>query len=141
MLTDHYVPGMRRILTRHGGLINDVGDIRFIFGLGNVDMFEGFGGVLYPPGCIDDCFEPFVRWAVQDPDCRKSDDMVLSYYFRRKGFEILLANNPSEEIPFLPTGFQHYSGEADALSVVDGGHIEKYRRVFKYLKGNAQLMG
>jgi hypothetical protein len=134
LLLDHYSADNRRILTRHGGLLSEDGDIKFLYGTCPVDMFEGFGGVLYPPNCIDDDFEPFVRSVVQDPDCRKSDDLVLSHYFKRKGFEILLVNNPTDDIPFMPTGFQPYSSGPDALSVVDGGHIAKYKRVYRHLR-------
>lgn len=133
LLVDHYNPAVRRILTRHGGLLNCDGSINFLYGVCPVDMFEGFAGVLYPPNCICDEFEPFVRSVVEDPDSRKSDDVVLSYYFKKKGFEILLVNNPTDEVPFMPTGFQEYSSGPDALSVVDGGHIAKYQRVYKYL--------
>lgn len=134
LLVDQFVPGVRRIITRHGAFLSGDGDIDFRYGLYPVDMFEGFGGVLYPPCCISDDFEEYVVSVIENPDCRKSDDMVLSHYFRKKGFEILLVNNPTEEIPFMPTGFQEYSSGSDALSVVDGGHIAKYKRVFKHLR-------
>jgi hypothetical protein len=126
----------KRILTRHGGYFAENGDITFTYGAGPVHMLEGFGGVLYPPDCISDDFESYVRTTCQNEDCRMSDDLVLSYYFRKHNVEIYLYNKPSDTIPFIPTGFQSYAA-VDALSRQNGGHKVRYRRVQKLLNDSA----
>lgn len=133
LLASHVSPGEKRILTRHGGLVAEGGSIDFVYGVMPVDMLEGFGGVLYPTNCIDDDFEAYCRTMIENTDCRKSDDILLSFYFRKRGVEILLANQPTDDVPFMPSGFQPYATASDSLSAVDGGHLEKYKRVYAYL--------
>jgi hypothetical protein len=129
-----HLPGQRRILTRHGGLVKPDGSIVFMFGQCEVSMFEGFGTVLYPPACVGDDFLEYVEGTADNVDCRKSDDVVLSFYFSARRMPIYLCNSPSETEPFYPTGWLPHARERDALSLQDGGHEERYRRVFEFLK-------
>lgn len=119
LLTRHCRPDQRRILTRHGGTIDAEGNVTFNYGLMRVSMFEGFGGVLYPPGCIGDDFLDYVKRTSENDDCRKSDDMVLSLYFAARGIEIFLCNSPTRDEPFMPGGSQPYSG-VNSLNREDG---------------------
>ena len=124
----------RRILTRHGGFFQPDGSIVFMYGDLEVSMFEGFGTVLYPPGCIGPDFPDYVTMASGNLDCRKSDDVVLSFYFLSRGVPIYLCNRPSDTEPFYPTGWLPHAREQDALSRQDGGHVERYKRVFQFLR-------
>jgi hypothetical protein len=133
LLLVRHDPNKKRILTRHGGNFKDDGSIQFMYGDATVDMFEGYGGVLYPPDCIFDDFDDYVKTTSQNLDCRKSDDLVLSYYFRMKRIAIYLFNRPYAETPWMPTGIQPYSNDQHALSLIDGGHLERYKRVHRYL--------
>jgi hypothetical protein len=90
LLVQAHDPRKRRILTRHGGKINDDGTVDFWYGEADVCMFEGLGGVLYPPACIGDDFLEYVITTSQNEHCRRCDDMVLSVYFRSNGIPIHL---------------------------------------------------
>ena len=48
-------------------------------------MFEGFGGVLYPPACIGEDFLKYLTVTSANADCRKNDDIVLAMYFSSHG--------------------------------------------------------
>jgi hypothetical protein len=138
-----------RILTRHGGNARPDGSIQFIYGDGEVSMFEGFGGVLYPPGCIAEDFADYVRMTSENAECRISDDVVLSFYFNSRGIPIFIHNRPTDAVPFLPTGWQSYSDEKDALRQQNDGHLERYKRVYEHLrsvfgsarKNDSQIVG
>jgi len=125
-----------KILTRHGGTVGSDGKLSFKYGEMPVTFFEGFGTVLYPPGCIGSDFLGYIERTSDYPDCRKSDDIVLSYYFALKGAPIFLCNSPSEEEPFYPTGGLAFSQDKDALMRQDGGHLARYGRALEYLRSN-----
>ncbi|WP_161633545.1 FkbM family methyltransferase [Mesorhizobium erdmanii] len=123
-----------RILARHGGDFNSDGSITFKFGQTQVSMFEGFGTVLYPPACIGDDFQEYVKETSKDVDCRQSDDVVLSLYFSSRQLPIFIWNSPSEIEPFYPTGSLPHSSEKDAIHLQSGGNLERYKRVLSVLK-------
>jgi hypothetical protein len=123
----------RRILARHGGIFQPDGSITYMFGEIEVSMFEGFGTVLYPPACIGEDFLEYVKVTSENIDCRQSDDVVLSLYFSSRRLPIYLCNRPSKTEPFYPTGWLPHSSDKDALSSQDGGHLERYKRVFEFL--------
>ncbi len=95
-----------------------------------MSFFEAFGGVLYPPGCIGSDFEQYVSITSQNEDCRKSDDIVLSMYFSKRNVEMYLYNKPTDEHPYMVSGWLPHS-KYDALSA--GGHSDKYGRVFRFV--------
>jgi hypothetical protein len=125
-------PQQHRILTRHGGKCKSDGTVEFWYGDLEIDMFEGFGGVLYPPDCIGDDFASYVAATSGNADCRSSDDMVLSLYFRRRGIPIHLYNLP-DDAPWMNTGWLPHA-EADALRIAVGGdYAPIYQRVIEFV--------
>jgi hypothetical protein len=133
MLCRCHRPEEIRILCRYGGNFNPDGSIAFMFGRLEVQMFEGFGTVLYPPACVGEDFAEYLKITSDNSDCRLSDDVVLSFYFFARRIPIYLCNSPSETEPFDLAGALPYSREKDALSFQDGGHLQRYKRVFNFL--------
>ena len=123
-------PGKRRVLTRYGGNLRDDGTLQNLFGSLEVTFLEGFGGVLYPPSCIQDDFARFLEIVSQSPDCRMSDDIVLSLYFNKSNTPIFLHNPQSEIVPYMVSGWLPHS-KLDALSA--DGHAERYKRVYQFI--------
>jgi hypothetical protein len=125
----------------HGTLnFNSDGSITFMFGKFEVEMFEGFGTVLYPPACIGEDFLEYLRIASENADCRLSDDVVLSFYFSSRRIPIYLCNSPSATEPFYPTGSLAYSNEKDALGLQASGHLPRYKRVREFLSTRFPLV-
>jgi len=130
------------IWSRHGGTLDAADNISFWQGERDVDMFEGFGGIVYPPGTLNNAaeFAEYVARTSANADCRLSDDIVLSYYFRevrQPALRIMMSNNPTSECPFMPTVWQPYSSEPQSLCKQGfGGHIPRYRWVREFLKTN-----
>lgn len=131
LLLQGYRDGHQRILTRYGGALNDGADFQNWFGEGRVTFIEGFGGVLYPPGCVQPGFMDYIRATSSSDDCRRSDDVVLSMYFNQVGIEMYLYNKPSDRVPYMVEGWLPHTRN-DALS--EGGHRERYGRVVKFIK-------
>jgi len=132
LLACNYQVGNKKILTRYGGAINSGHDFQSRFsGEGPVTFLEGFGGVLYPPGCIGFDFAEYVKSTSFNEDCRRSDDIVLSMYFNKRGVEMYFYNNPSNETPYMVDGWQPHT-LVDPLCDITG-HNEKYGRVFTYI--------
>jgi hypothetical protein len=124
-------PNRYRILARHGGTIKPDGSVQFLYGTAEVSMFEGFGGVLYPPDCVGDDFATYVAATSANTDCRSMDDMVLSLYFKRRGVPIYL--NRPKEAPYIPSGGLPYA-KADALRLSIGGDWQPiYKRIIAYV--------
>jgi hypothetical protein len=125
-------PNKYRILSRHGGGIDADGNVQMWYGASEVSMFDGFGGVLYPPDCTGDDFDTYVKATSANPDCRSSDDMVLSLYFRQRGVPIYLYNKP-DEAPFMNPGWMPYA-KNDALRLSVGGDWKPiYKRVINFV--------
>jgi len=132
LLVSKYQVGNNRILTRYGGAINNGHDFQSRFsGEGSVTFLEGFGGVLYPPGCIGSDFEEYVKSTSLNEDCRRGDDIVLSMYFNKRGVEMYFYNNPSRETPYMVDGWLPHT-LVDPLCDASG-HNEKYGRIFTYI--------
>jgi glycosyltransferase involved in cell wall biosynthesis len=128
-------PDKRRILTRYGGKLGSDGTVQFWFGEAEVTMFEGFGGVLYPPACIGGDFLEYLTVTSANDDCRKNDDIVLAMYFNSHGLPIYLYNRPSEDAPYMVPGKLAHS-EQDALKQT--GHSDNYKRIFAFVKALQQ---
>jgi len=128
-----YRPSHKQILCRYGGVIGPDGTINFQYGETPVTMFEGFGTVLYPPECIGDDFPQYVEEVSLNPDCRISDDVVLSHYFTTRGIQIFLCHSASGDEPWLPRDTLPHASEGQALHLQSGGHLDRYKRVYQIL--------
>jgi hypothetical protein len=135
LLWRHHQDGERCILTRHGGHYEADDDIHHRTGHGTVDMLEGFGGVLYPPCIVEDDFLDFVNAAIENPDCRANDDVVLSYYFRERDVPIVLHNSRANGDPYKPPApcWMPYADAPDALKERVRGDPGHYKRALAYL--------
>ena len=97
-----------------------------------LDFFEGYGSVLYPPRITGPDFAGFIEKAAGSLDCRKSDDVVLSYYFRSRSHFVKALRRAS----FEPLD---YGLTAQALQKQDDGHPVRYKRVMAWLQANSTL--
>ena len=104
LLCSVYDPDKRRILTRYGGALETDGTVLYVSGEAEVTRLAGFGGVLYPPGCIGEDFQEYLSVTSANADCRKNDDIVLTMYFNAHKMPIYLYNCPSDETPFWVPG-------------------------------------
>jgi hypothetical protein len=123
-------PTKRRILARYGGNLGAGGTVESWYGEGEVTMLEGFGGVLYPPACVGEDFLDYLTTTSASVDCRKNDDIVLAMYFARHGMPMYLYNKPTEDTPYMVSGWLPHS-ERDAL--VDTDHAENYKRIYAFV--------
>lgn len=98
------------------------------FMLENLKVFEGFGSVLYPPACIKEDFLEYLEITSALPDCRVSDDVILSNYFCNVK-QVKIYNNENIHRHILP-----YYKSPDATHLQTGGHTERYKRVIQQLK-------
>jgi len=95
-------------------------------------FFEGFQTVLYPPHIIDTDFADYIQKTATSMDCRKSDDMVLSYYFRKRCRFIKAPAHRSNAM-------YAYGRDAQALHLQDNGHRIRYQRVVNWLRANCPI--
>jgi hypothetical protein len=134
LLLKGFDPESTRILVRYGGELKPDGGVQMFFGRRLIDVFEGFGGVFYPPGCIGDDFEKYVEATSANTDCRCSDDMVLSLYFRGRKVPIFLHNVP-DEAPYMAAGALRNVSQVDPLRHSVGGNYQDiYKRVFAFVE-------
>jgi hypothetical protein len=125
----------KTVLCLHGGLWSSHGFAGGHHRELEVDIVEGFFGIVYPPNCIKADFLPYIEKTSADWDNRKSDDIILSNY-------LALHDIPRKKVIFDPrvlgTGrdTQSYGEEADALKHQDDGHYVRYIRVLNWLKAN-----
>lgn len=99
-----------------------------------IEIAEGWTGVAIRRGLIDlDDLLDFVRTAVADHDCYRSDDLVLSYYYRMRGIPVRLCSRP---IRTLVLG--EINGDEHALHKQDGVfHDVRYRRCLRVLENQS----
>jgi hypothetical protein len=95
-------------------------------------FFEGFQTVLYPPHIIDTDFADYIKKTAESMDCRKSDDMVLSYYFRKRCRFVKAPAHKSNAM-------YAYGRDAQALHLQDNGHRVRYQRVVNWLRANCPI--
>lgn len=98
-----------------------------------VDLLEGFGTVLYPTTCIGDDFADYVETTSKHDDARKSDDVILSNYFARRGTSVWTSGDPAGTIQYHKHMCSYYN-KPDALHKQDDGHQVRYGRVLRWLK-------
>ncbi len=69
------------------GLVSDP-RMRIVDKNGEVDMFEAYAGVLFRRDMFEDDFKVYIEKAIGKVECRTSDDLMVSMYLRRRGYEI-----------------------------------------------------
>ena len=131
LLLTPFDPARREILCRYGGHLSDKGKMESLSGTGYVDYFEGFGSILYPPGCIAPGFASYVALTAENANCRRADDIVLSMYFKHIGVRMKMHNVPTDEVPWMLEGAAP-QGNIQALSV--HGHGENYKIVYAWVR-------
>lgn len=104
---------------------------------GVADFIEGFATVLYPAKFVEKDFEEYLLKTSIESDNRKSDDIIISNYFKSKDIEIYNCGYPSKVAgPLLDNIGLIYGHNDDALHKQDGGNIARYIRVYNWLKKN-----
>jgi glycosyltransferase involved in cell wall biosynthesis len=127
-----------RILA-HSGVSYDGSKILYLHGGSRISpIVEGVTTILYPPRCIQSDFAPHLDIVLSNPDCRKSDDLILSNYFAKIGMKSFLTAFTTDKALFHEhiKYIQAYEGEKDALRLQDDGHRVRYVRVIRWLKKN-----
>jgi hypothetical protein len=137
-LVHYHSPTVKRVLAHKVGNIT-VNGFCAINSFTTGMVLEGFGTVLYPSRCVDDDFLAYVQLTSAIPDCRVSDDILLSNYMCKQKLSILncplLKNNKTNIHDFvLP-----YYKDAHATHLQSGGHDKRYVRVLHHLKDNKIL--
>jgi hypothetical protein len=92
---------------------------------GELNIAEGWGGVGIRRGLVDRLlFQDFVHHAIQHHDCYRSDDLVMSYFFRLCNIPVKRCPRPlSSEI------LQSINDDTHALFKQDQlDHAQRYRR-------------
>ncbi len=67
-------------------------------------------------------------------DCMRTGEaynMVLTMYFSARRMPIYLYNRPSDETPYMLSGWLPHASDRDAL--VNNGHKENYKRAFAFI--------
>lgn len=99
------------------------------------DFFEGFCTVLYPAFVVDEDFENYIIKTSATLDNRNSDDVILSNYFNLKNIKIYNCAYPySRDRVLLGVSGLDYGLKEDALHKQGGGNVDRYIRVYNWLK-------
>lgn len=104
-----------------------------------LEIAEGWTGVGIRRGLIDSGdLQAFVRKAITNHDCYRSDDLVLSYYYRLRNIPVSLCAKPVRT-----RILQEINGDEHALYKQDGVfHDVRYRRCLPVLeKFSEELRG
>lgn len=125
-------PSIKRILAYSVGKITTRGfeGSSSIEGYGMV--LEGVGSVLYPLDCIKDDFLSYVEKTSSIPDCRVSDDIILSNYFEGQGIRIFRC--PDLAKLKIGSSLLPYYKDKTATHLQTGGHSNRYVRVLYHLQ-------
>lgn len=97
---------------------------------GPVEVMEGFGGILLPPYKYKD-FEYF-DFALTNADCFLGDDVVISNWLKKLGFELWKANTP------MPSQLEFGLSDPQALHK-QNDMSQRYYRIIKWLHNNKIL--
>ena len=92
---------------------------------------KGYRSVLYPPMLLLGVEPAFVRYlelTSADPDCRLSDDIVLSNFLSALGVPRVLNGEKFRGV------IQDYAQDFGATSRQSGGHAQRYPRVIQALR-------
>lgn len=134
----------RRFLLIYSGfdILDDKGVFAVSFGtcssLTFAQVFRGFRGALYPPRLmykVEQDFEHYVQLTSSNPDCRISDDVVMSNFLEARG----VARFVVESGTIRDLKLQH-DMDRDATHSQTGGHGRRYARVIEWLRNESLLV-
>jgi hypothetical protein len=134
VLLRQHNPSIKRILAYSVGSMNKGG---FIGNIARADygiLLEGYGTVLYPPRCIGEDFLSHVEITSAIPDCKVSDDVILSNYFYGRGIRPFCCPEQQHEDLRIFNKLLPYYKDATATHLQTGGHRPRYIRVLHKLK-------
>lgn len=97
-------------------------------------ILEGFGTVLYPPLSTGDDFLSYLETTSAIPDCKVSDDIVLSNYFYGRKIPIFTCRQSPQEKIHIGNACLPYYKDATATHLQSGGHTHRYVNVLYKLK-------
>jgi hypothetical protein len=95
-------------------------------------VFRGFRGALYPPRLLFDIeqeFKQYIELTSSNPDCRVSDDVVMSNFLEARGVARFVVESGS----IRDLKLQH-DMDRDATHSQTGGHGKRYGRVIEWLR-------
>ena len=122
----------QNIVCLHGGIWTQHGFSGGRHFANNVDIVEGFFGIVYPPNCIHEDFLPYIEKTSANWDNRKSDDIIISNYFALHKMPMVSIKYNSQILQIIQNE-QTYGHEHDALKHQDNGHYVRYVRVLHWL--------
>ena len=125
-------PSIKRILAYSVGSITTRGFQGSSSNEGYDMVLEGVGSVLYPLDCIKDDFLSYVEKTSSIPDCRVSDDIILSNYFEGQGIRIFRC--PDLAKLKIASVLLPYYKDQTATHLQTGGHANRYVRVLHHLQ-------
>jgi hypothetical protein len=99
-------------------------------------FFQGYRSVFYPPMLllgVERAFERYLELTGADPDCRLSDDIVLSNFLSALGVPRVLVGEKFRGV------IQDYAQDLGATSRQSGGHSQRYPRVILALRAAGLL--
>ena len=103
---------------------------------GKVDVFEAYAGVLIPVDAVEPrSFHTFVTKAIADPDCRTSDDLIVSVYLEHRGVLVQKIYSPIVNINehWSSRRVLHYGKDKDALSQQQVSTVDRYAAAYPKL--------
>jgi hypothetical protein len=137
-LIKQHDPSIKRILANSVIKLNKNGSYGSIKDTAYGMILEGFGTVLYPPSCVKEDFLYYVEKTSAIPDCKVSDDVVLSNYMHGQGILIFCCASREQVIKFHNDVLPYYK-DATATHLQSGGHHKRYVRVIYHLKDLGML--
>lgn len=137
-LTCEHDPENIRILAHSGVDYSDKLQIEYLHGGSRlVQIAEGYTSILYPPQMAKPDFSQYLADIMANPDCLKSDDLILGNYFAKIGAKTYLTAFSTQKrlFTFLDRDLiQPYEADKDALHKQDNGHAIRYVQVMGWLK-------
>uniref|UniRef100_A0A6C0CV50 Glycosyltransferase 2-like domain-containing protein n=1 Tax=viral metagenome TaxID=1070528 RepID=A0A6C0CV50_9ZZZZ len=137
-LTCEHDPANVRILAHSGVNYSDSLQIEYLHGGSKfVQIAEGYTSILYPPQVAKPDFSEYLAAIATNPDCLKSDDLILGNYFAKIGVKSYLTAFSTQKrlFSFLDRDLiQPYEADKHALHKQDQGHAIRYVQVMGWLK-------
>ena len=137
-LTCEHDPNNVRILAHSGVDYSDKLQIEYLHGGSRyAQIAEGYTSILYPPRVVKSDFPKYLEAIMKNPDCLKSDDLILGNYFAKIGVKSYLTAFSTQKrlFSFLDKDLiQPYEADKHALHKQDQGHAIRYVQVMGWLK-------
>ncbi len=97
---------------------------------GPVDVFEAYAGVLLHRSMFDYGFRRYVERAIENDVAKFSDDLVVSVYLKRRGYEIHRVGDDDVNITnhWKRGNVLRYGRQADALHHMPTSTVDRYRQ-------------